>query len=281
MFRSGAQRYRRGCQLPLRARPVGRPFGGHEGGGFASPRCVMRLGVGLDSSRCFKREPPRSSPDRRSARTTNPARTPEEAWAACLETFAHSDPRLAVGAGLGGSSRARIPAGPSERQRAAVSSLQAGGHADSTPRRAAADFVAGPRSTLVDGGEVVRPAAYSLSASTGIRRCPAGSTARSASLKVAAPSRGGSPSPAKVTCVGRIWSWTLTMVQPMSTGTVPPATGAGPGRASDGHSEPLQRGPRYAGADRDLGILEPGAPLVADSDGDRQLHYYVPHDQGA
>ena len=182
--------------------------------------------------------------------------------------------------GSDGSSNPSLPAGPRERQWAAVSRLQAGGPVGSTRRRHRTDFV-GAAFRSRRRRKVVRSAVYSLSASTGIRRCPAGSTTRSAPASVTAPSRGGSPSPAKVTCVGRTWSSTRTIVQPMSNGHGGPVGRAGPGRASHGHSEPLQQCPGYgsegrAGVDRDLGVLEPGALLVAHGDGDPQLSHSVP-----
>ena len=65
--------------------------------------------------------------------------------------------------------------------------------------------------------------AQSRSASTGTSRCPTGFTASRASSSVTTPSRLGWFSSANVTCVAKIWSSSLTTVQPMSTGTELPS----------------------------------------------------------
>ena len=65
--------------------------------------------------------------------------------------------------------------------------------------------------------------AQSRSASTGTSRCPTGSTASRASASVTTPSRLGWFSSANITCVAKIWSSSLTTVQPMSTGTELPS----------------------------------------------------------
>ena len=75
-----------------------------------------------------------------------------------------------------------------------------------------------------EGVQVIAAAiARSRSSSTGTSRCPTGSTASRASCSVTTPSRLGSFSSANVTCVAKIWSSSLTTVQPMSTGTVFPS----------------------------------------------------------